>query len=123
MEKFNIEEIATLIAIQKYANDKIEAFKKYCRIAPQTEIDKINSSNHLTIKRDNKPITTRGAEYDLKVEELKQKYPTKTTYEENGKITLTVSNYTITKKDIITNKFITLNKTQLMKANKNANIK
>ena len=74
-------------------------------------------------KREDKPITTRGVEYDKKVKALKAEYPTITTYEENGKITLTATNYTVSKKDIITNKFIALNKTQLKTASKNANIK
>lgn len=123
MENFDINEIAMLVSIEKYAHDKIEEFKAYCRIAPQNEIDKINNKNAIHIKRENKPITTRGEEYDKKVKELKLKYPTRTTYEENGKITLTASNYTISKKDIITNKFLTLNKTQLLSASKQANIK
>lgn len=113
MEKEEIEKIAMLVAIQKTIEKEINNFKEKCRLATQEEIDKINEGNLLDIKRENKPITTRGEEYAKLEKELKAKYPTITTYEENGKITLKATHFTTSKVEIIYQNILTQNKTTL----------
>ena len=113
MLKDKVERIAMLFEIEKLAKTEIEAFKEECRLATDEEIIEINKGKILEIIRDDKPITTRGEEYQRLEAELKEKYPTITTYEKNGKITLKPQNLTKSKTEIILQQIITQNKTTL----------
>ena len=118
MEKSKIERIAVLVAMQKQINAEIDAFKEECRHLTKEEINAINEVGNLHIKQEDKPITTRDKKYDIELAILKEAYPTITTYEENGKITLTTSNLAINKAEIIVQNVATLAKTKLQELTK-----
>lgn len=123
MEKSRIEEIAMAVAMKEYCNEIIENAKDEIRNLTDEEIAEINKGKDLIIKRQNYTKTIYSNEYKKAVEEIAKKFPPTKETSVNHTIKLQATSYTISKREIITNKFTQLNKTQLMSASKNANIK
>lgn len=123
MEKLRIEEIAMAVAMVEYYQEIIDNAKEEIRALTDEEIAEINKGNNITIKRQDYTKTIYSEEYKQEEKKLKEKYPPTKETIKNHTIKLQATGYTNSKRDIITNKFATLNKTQLKSASKQANIK
>ena len=123
MEKSRIEEIAMAVAMVEYYNEIIENAKEEIRNLSEEEINEINKGKDLIIKRQNYTKTIYSKEYKKAVEEITKKFPPTKETTVNHTIKLQATAYTTSKRELITDKFTNLNKTQLKAASKNANIK
>ena len=123
MEKSRIEEIAMAVAMVEYYNEIIDNAKEEIRNLSEEEIAEINKGKDLIIKRQNYTKTIYSKEYQEAKKELEKKFPPKKETSTNHTIKLQATAYTTSKRELITDKFTNLNKTQLMAASKNANIK
>lgn len=123
MEKSKIEEIAMAVAMVEYYNEIIENAKEEIRNLSEEEVAEINEGKDIIIKRQNYTKTIYSNEYKKAVEEIAKKFPPTKETSVNHTIKLLATAYTTSKREIITDKFTNLNKTQLMRASKNANIK
>lgn len=123
MEKSRIEEIAMAVAMVEYYNEIIDNAKDEIRNLSEEEIAEINKGKDLIIKRQNYTKTIYSKEYQEAKKELEKKFPPTKETAVNHTIKLQATAYTISKREIITDKFTNLNKTQLKAASKQANIK
>lgn len=123
MDKEKIKELAMAVAKVEYYQKIIDNAKEEIRALTDEEIDKINKGKDIIIKRQDYTKTIYSDEYKQEEKKLKEKYPPTKETIKNHTIKLQATSYTISKREIITNKFTQLNKTQLMTASKNANIK
>lgn len=123
MEKSRIEEIAMAVAMVEYYQEIIDNAKEEIRNLSEEEIAEINKGNNIIIKRQNYTKTIYSNEYKKAVEEIAKKFPPSKDTIVNHTIKLTATAYTKSKQQLITDKFTTLNKTQLKAASKQANIK
>ena len=123
MDKSRIEEIAMAVAMVEYYNEIIDNAKEEIRNLTEEEIAEINKGKDLIIKRQNYTKTIYSNEYKKAVEEIAKKFPPKKETSTNHTIKLQATAYTTSKREIITDKFTNMNKTQLKAASKNANIK
>lgn len=123
MDKSRIEEIAMAVAMVEYYQQIIDNAKDEIRNLTEEEIAKINKGNDLIIKRQNYTKTIYSKEYKQAVEEIAKKFPPEKETTVNHTIKLTATAYTTSKRELITDKFTNMNKTQLKAASKNANIK
>lgn len=123
MEKSRIEEIAMAVAMVEYYNEIIENAKEEIRNLSEEEIAEINKGKDLIIKRQNYTKTIYSKEYQEAKKELEKKFPPEKETTVNHTIKLQATAYTTSKRELITDKFTNLNKTQLKAASKNANIK
>ena len=123
MKKSRIEEIAMAVAMVEYYNEIIENAKEEIRNLTEEEITEINKGKDLIIKRQNYTKTIYSKEYQEAKKELEKKFPPTKETTVNHTIKLQATAYTTSKRELITNKFTNLNKSQLMAATKNANIK
>ena len=123
MEKLRIEEIAMAVAMCEYYQEIIDNAKEEIRNLTDEEIAEINKGNNIIIKRQDYTKTIYSEEYKQEEKKLKEKYPPTKETTKNHTIKLQATSYTNSKRDIIINKFATLNKTQLKSASKQANIK
>lgn len=123
MEKSRIEEIAMAVAMVEFYNEIIENAKEEIRNLSEEEIAEINKGKDLIIKRQNYTKTIYSKEYQEAKKELEKKFPPTKETTVNHTIKLLATAYTTSKREIITDKFTNLNKTQLKAASKNANIK
>ena len=123
MDKSKIEEIAMAVAMVEYYQQIIDNAKDEIRNLTEEEVAKINKGNDLIIKRQNYTKTIYSKEYKQAVEEIAKKFPPTKETAVNHTIKLTATAYTTSKREIITDKFTNMNKTQLKVASKNANIK
>ena len=123
MEKSRIEEIAIAVAMVEYYNEIINNAKEEIRNLSEEEIAEINKGKDLIIKRQNYTKTIYSKEYQEAKKELEKKFPPTKETTVNHTIKLQATAYTTSKRELITDKFTNLNKTQLKAASKNANIK
>lgn len=123
MEKSRIEEIAMAVAMVEYYNEIIDNAKEEIRNLSEEEIAEINKGKDLIIKRQNYTKTIYSKEYQEAKKELEKKFPPEKETTVNHTIKLQATAYTTSKRELITDKFTNLNKTQLKAASKNANIK
>ena len=123
MDKSRIEEIAMAVAMVEYYQQIIDNAKDEIRNLTEEEIAKINKGNDLIIKRQNYTKTIYSKEYKQAVEEIAKKFPPEKATTVTHTIKLLATAYTTSKREIITDKFTNMNKTQLKAASKNANIK
>ena len=123
MEKSRIEEIAMAVAMVEFYNEIIENAKEEIRNLTEEEIAEINKGKDLIIKRQNYTKTIYSKEYQEAKKELEKKFPPTKETTVNHTIKLQATAYTTSKRELITDKFTNLNKTQLKAASKNANIK
>lgn len=123
MEKSRIEEIAMAVAMVEYYNEIINNAKEEIRNLTEEEIAEINKGKDLIIKRQNYTKTIYSKEYQEAKKELEKKFPPTKETTVNHTIKLQATAYTTSKRELITDKFTNLNKTQLIAASKNANIK
>ena len=123
MEKSRIEEIAMAVAMVEYYNEIIDNAKEEIRNLSEEEIAEINKGKDLIIKRQNYTKTIYSKEYQEAKKELEKKFPPTKETSVNHTIKLQATAYTTSKRELITDKFTNLNKTQLKAASTNANIK
>lgn len=123
MEKSRIEEIAMAVAMVEYYNEIIDNAKEEIRNLSEEEIAEINKGKDLIIKRQNYTKTIYSKEYQEAKKELEKKFPPTKETTVNHTIKLQATAYTTSKRELITDKFTNLTKTQLKAASKNANIK
>ena len=123
MEKARIEEIAMAVAMIEYYQQIVDNAKEEIRNLSEEEIAEINKGKDLIIKRQNYTKTIYSKEYQEAKKELEKKFPPEKETTVNHTIKLQATAYTTSKRELITDKFTNLNKTQLMAASKNANIK
>lgn len=123
MDKEKIKELAMAVAKVEYYQKIIDNAKEEIRALTDEEIDKINKGKDLIIKRQDYTKTIYSDEYKQEEKKLKEKYPPTKETIKNHTIKLQATSYTISKREIITDKFTQLNKTQLLSASKQANIK
>lgn len=123
MEKSRIEEIAMAVAMVEYYQGIIDNAKEEIRNLSEEEIAEINKGKDLIIKRQNYTKTVYSKEYQEAKKELEKKFPPEKETTVNHTIKLQATAYTTSKRELITDKFTNLNKTQLKAASKNANIK
>lgn len=123
MDKSRIEEIAMAVAMVEYYNEIIDNAKEEIRNLSEEEITEINKGKDLIIKRQNYTKTIYSKEYQEAKKELEKKFPPTKETSVNHTIKLQATAYTTSKRELITDKFTNLNKTQLKAASKNANIK
>ena len=123
MKKSRIEEIAMAVAMVEFYNEIIENAKEEIRNLSEEEIAEINKGKDLIIKRQNYTKTIYSKEYQEAKKELEKKFPPTKETTVNHTIKLQATAYTTSKRELITDKFTNLNKTQLKAASKNANIK
>ena len=123
MEKSRIEEIAMAVAMIEYYQQIVDNAKEEIRNLSEEEVAEINKGKDLIIKRQNYTKTIYSKEYKKAVEEIAKKFPPEKETSVNHTIKLQATAYTTSKRELITDKFTNLNKTQLKAASKNANIK
>ena len=123
MEKSRIEEIAMAVAMVEYYQDIIDNAKDEIRNLTEEEVNEINRGRDLIIKRQNYTKTIYSKEYQEAKKELEKKFPPTKETTINHTIKLTATAYTTSKREIITDRFTNMNKTQLKTASKKANIK
>ena len=123
MDKEKIKELAMAVAKVEYYQKIIDNAKEEIRALTDEEIDKINKGKDIIIKRQDYTKTIYSDEYKQEEKKLKEKYPPTKETIKNHTIKLQATSYTISKREIITDKFTQLNKTQLLSASKQANIK
>ena len=123
MDKSRIEELAMAVAMVTYYQDIIDQAKDEIRGLTDEEVAKINEGNSLIITRQDYTKTTYSEEYKREVAKIAEKYPPTKEKFVNHTIKLQATGYTNSKRELITNNFATLNKTQLKAASKQANIK
>ena len=115
MDNKTIEELAMAVALKDYCEEVIEKNKKLLRSMTKDEIDKINKTKMLIINRSTKTTSTYPKEYEDEVEKLKLKYTKTTTSIPNYNIKLITTSYTDNRKDLIVNKILTMNQSELNK--------
>lgn len=115
----NIEELSIAIAMVEYYQTIIDNAKEELRNLTNEELETINKSNKLIIKRQNYTKTIYSNEYKQAVEEIAKKYPPAKETIENHTIKLQATTYTKEKAKLLTQKLATLNKTQLKAVTKN----
>ena len=113
MDKQMIEELAMAVALREYCDGVIESAKDIIRNLSDEEIREINKTTMLLINRKSSTKHTYSAEYNKALAEIKQKYPATSISIPNHSITLTTTGYTDSRRDIIVNEVLTLNKTEL----------
>lgn len=113
MDKQKIEELAMAVALQEYCSKVIENAKEIIRNLSEEEVREINKTTMLLINRKSSTKHTYSKEYNDALAEIKQKYPATTVSIPNHTITLTTTGYTDNRRNIIVNKILTLNKTEL----------
>ena len=113
MEKEEIEELAMAVAMVEYYQEIIDSKKDKIRNLSEEEIAKINKGNNLLIKRQDYTKTIYSKEYKEEVAKIAEKYPPEKETTKNYTIKLQATSYTNSKREIITNKLATQNKTQL----------
>lgn len=123
MEKSRIEEIAMAVAMIEYYQQIVDNAKEEIRNLSEEEIAEINKGKDLIIKRQNYTKTIYSKEYQEAKKELEKKFPPTKETTVNHTIKLQATAYTTSKRELITDKFTNLNKTQLKAASKNTNIK
>lgn len=123
MEKSRIEEIAMAVAMIEYYQQIVDNAKEEIRNLSEEEVAEINKGKDLIIKRQNYTKTIYSKEYQEAKKELEKKFPPEKETTVNHTIKLQATAYTTSKRELITDKFTNLNKTQLKAASKNANIK
>lgn len=123
MEKSRIEEIAMAVAMIEYYQQIVDNAKEEIRNLSEEEVTEINKGKDLIIKRQNYTKTIYSKEYQEAKKELEKKFPPTKETTVNHTIKLQATAYTTSKRELITDKFTNLNKTQLKAASKNANIK
>lgn len=123
MEKSRIEEIAMAVAMIEYYQQIVDNAKEEIRNLSEEEVAEINKGKDLIIKRQNYTKTIYSKEYQEAKKELEKKFPPTKETTVNHTIKLLATAYTTSKRELITDKFTNLNKTQLKAASKNANIK
>ena len=123
MEKSRIEEIAMAVAMVEYYNEIIDNAKEEIRNLSEEEVAEINKGKDIIIKRQNYTKTIYSKEYQEAKKELEKKFPPTKETTVNHTIKLQATAYTTSKRELITSKFTNLNKTQLLSASKQANIK
>ena len=123
MEKSRIEEIAIAVAMVEYYNEIIDNAKEEIRNLTEEEVNEINKGRDLIIKRQNYTKTIYSNEYKEAKKELEKKFPPTKETAINHTIKLTATAYTTSKREIITDRFTGMNKTQLKTASKKANLK
>lgn len=123
MDKSRVEEIAMAVAMVEYYNGIIENAKEEIRNLTEEEVNEINKGKDLIIKRQNYTKTIYSKEYQEAKKELEKKFPPTKETTVNHTIKLLATAYTDSKRELITDKFTTLNKTQLRVASKQANVK
>lgn len=123
MEKSRIEEIAMAVAMIEYYQQIVDDAKEEIRNLSEEEVAEINKGKDLIIKRQNYTKTIYSKEYQEAKKELEKKFPPTKETTVNHTIKLQATAYTTSKRELITDKFTNLNKTQLIAASKNANIK
>lgn len=123
MEKSRIEEIAMAVAMIEYYQQIVDNAKEEIRNLSEEEVAEINKGKDLIIKRQNYTKTIYSKEYQEAKKELEKKFPPTKETTVNHTIKLQATAYTTSKRELITDKFTNLNKTQLKAASKNANIK
>lgn len=123
MEKSRIEEIAMAVAMIEYYQQIVDNAKEEIRNLSEEEVAEINKGKDLIIKRQNYTKTIYSKEYQEAKKELEKKFPPTKETTVNHTIKLQATAYTTSKRELITDKFTNLNKTQLKAASKNTNIK
>ena len=123
MEKSRIEEIAMAVAMIEYYQQIVDNAKEEIRNLSEEEVAEINKGKDLIIKRQNYTKTIYSKEYQEAKKELEKKFPPEKETTVNHTIKLQATAYTTSKRELITDKFTNLNKTQLKAASKNTNIK
>lgn len=123
MDKEKIKELAMAVAKVEYYQKIIDNAKEEIRNLTEEEIAEINKGKDIVIKRQDYTKTIYSEEYKQEEKKLKEKYPPTKETIKNHTIKLQATSYTISKREIITDKFTQLNKTQLLSASKQANIK
>lgn len=123
MDKSRIEEIAMAVAMVEYYQQIIDDVKDEIRNLTEEEVNEINRGRDLIIKRQNYTKTIYSNEYKEAKKELEKKFPPTKETTINHTIKLTATAYTTSKRELITDRFTNLNKTQLKTASKKANIK
>lgn len=123
MDKEKIKELAMAVAKVEYYQKIIDNAKEEIRALTDEEIDKINKGKDIIIKRQDYTKTIYSNEYKEAIKEIAKKFPPTKETIKNHTIKLQATSYTISKREIITDKFTQLNKTQLLSASKQANIK
>ena len=123
MDKSRIKEIAMAVAMVEYYQQIIDNAKDEIRNLTEEEVNEINKGRDLIIKRQNYTKTIYSKEYQEAKKELEKKFPPTKETTVNHTIKLTATVYTTSKRELITDQFTKLNKTQLKIASKNANIK
>ena len=118
MEKSRIEEIAMAVAMIEYYQQIVDDAKEEIRNLSEEEVAEINKGKDLIIKRQNYTKTIYSNEYKKAVEEIAKKFPPTKETTVNHTIKLTATAYTTSKRELITDKFTNLNKTQLITASK-----
>lgn len=116
MEKARVDEIAIAVAMVEHYQEIIDNAKEELRGLTEEEIKEINKGNNLIISREDYTKTSHSNEYKQAVKEIEKKFPpTKETFP-NYKIKLHATSYTISKAQMIIDKFAPMNKTQLKAA-------
>lgn len=123
MDKSRIKEIAMAVAMVEYYQQIIDNAKDEIRNLTEEEVNEINKGRDLIIKRQNYTKTIYSKEYQEAKKELEKKFPPTKETTVNHTIKLTATVYTTSKRELITNQFTKLNKTQLKIASKKASIK
>lgn len=113
MEKQELTELANAVAIVEYYNAIIENAKEKIRSLSNEEVEKINKTNLLQIKRQDYTKTIYSNEYKEAIKEIAEKYPPTKETLTNHTIKLTSTNYTKSKSEIIIEQIATQNKTIL----------
>lgn len=115
MDNKAIEELAMAVALRDYCEEVIERNKELLRAMAQEEVDKINKTRMLIIKRSTQTTSTYPSEYNEEIKKLKSKFTKITTSIPNHKIEFITTGYTDNRKDIIVNEILTLNQSELNK--------
>ena len=118
MEKEEIEELAMAVAMVEYYQEIIDSKKDKIRNLSEEEIAEINKGKDIIIKRQDYTKTIYSNEYKEEEKKLKAKFPPEKETTKNHTIKLEATSYTTSKREIITNKFAAMNKTQLRVASK-----
>lgn len=115
MNNHEIEELAMAVTLQTYCEEVIDKYKKVLRAMSKDEINKINKTKMLIIKRSTHTTSTYPKEYKDEVAKLKLKYTKTTTSIPDHNIELITTGYTDNRKDIIVNDILTLSVKELNK--------
>ena len=113
MKKQKLIELSNAVAMVEYYNAIIENAKEEIRNLSDEEVEKINKSNLLQIKRQDYTKTIYSNEYKEAIKEIADKYPPTKETLTNHTIKLSSTNYTRSKSEIIIQQIATQNKTTL----------